>query len=437
MSRWRLTVLLTVFAASSPSAWGASATRAKPTLYTNTEYVEALVAWGRSLWAATRGGVEEYDLRTLKRIRLLTTNDGLPSNAVRGVEMEGDTLVVSTAEQRCLFEGRRFRCAPTTLTHQLPAQPELWQGTRVTASLTVEGRRFVGTAHGLWMATGKPRRLTPAGQICGNHVMAVAEFAGKTWLGTFDEGLCRFDGQEFATVQAPFRMINDLYATPDSLFVASNSGLFRSDDGQSFVAVDLVGTRSINDLACDGDTLWATNPAVLWEIPLDGKRKPRGYWQPGGTRSLQAVDVLRGQVWLASEDRGLMRKRGHKFEIFDRAAGLPSSWVVDVAVLPDGGAVAATLRDGLVRVSPKGDAAPLQTSPDAWLLHVGRDSEGLWVGTQGGAVRVHGTKVEAVSHLPNPCVHVIVRVETGIWAGTEGGLAFYPYAPLALQPTPG
>jgi len=427
MSRWRLTLLLTWFAASSPSAWGASATPSKPTLFTNTEYVEALASSGHSLWAATRGGVEEYDLRTLKRARLLTTNDGLPSNAVRGVEMQDGALVVITAEQRCRLEEQGFQCTPTTLTIQIPTEPELWQGARVTASLTIDGRRFIGTARGLWMVTGQARRLTPSGQICGNHVMAVAEFAGKTWLGTFDEGLCTFDGQEFVTVQAPFRMINDLYATSSTLFVASNSGLFRSDDGQSFVAVDLIGTRSINHLACDGDTLWATNPAVLWEIPLDGQRKPRAYWQPGGTRSLQAVDVVHGQVWLASEDRGLMRKRGRKFEIFDRAAGLPSSWVVDVAALPDGGAVAATLRDGLVRVSARGAVTPLQGSPDAWLLHVGRDNKGLWVGSQGGAARVQGKKVEALAHLPNPCVHVILRVETGVWAGTEGGLAFYAH----------
>jgi hypothetical protein len=96
--------------------------------------------------------------------------------------------------------------------------------------------------------------------------------------------------------------------------------------------------------------------------------------------------------------------------------------------------VAATLRDGLVRVSAKGIAAPLQGSPDAWLLHVGRDSKGLWVGTQGGAARVHGRKIEALAHLPNPCVHVIVRVNTGVWAGTEGGLAFYAQT---LQPLPG
>jgi ligand-binding sensor domain-containing protein len=426
MSRWRLTVLLAVLAASSPNAWGASATVSPPTLFTNTEYVEALAASGHSLWAATRGGVEEYDLRSLKRMRLLTTNDGLPANHVRGVSVEGDHLVASTAEQRCLLEKQRFTCTPAVLAPQTATAPELWQGTRVTASLTVDGRRFVGTPdRGVWMITGKAKRLTPTGQICGNHVMAVAEFAGLTWLGTFDQGLCTFDGRAFTAIPGPFQMINDLVATPYGLFVASNSGLFRSEDGKTFASVSLMSTRSINDLAFDGDTLWATSPAVLWQIPLEGDRNPHGYWQPGGTRSLQAVDVVAGQVWLASEDRGLMRKRGKQFQIFDRAAGLPSSWVVDVAAMPDGSAVAATLRDGLVRVTGKGAVTPLAGGPDAWLLHVSREDKGLWVGTQGGAGLVRGKKVESLAYLPNPCVHVVLHNEYGVWAGTEGGLAFY------------
>ena len=38
---------------------------------------------------------------------------------------------------------------------------------------------------------------------------------------------------------------------------------------------------------------------------------------------LQAVTVSGRTVWLASEDRGVIRFRAGKFESFDRAAGLP------------------------------------------------------------------------------------------------------------------
>ena len=81
MLRWRLTLLLAALA-SSQSAWGASAALAKPTVFTNTEYVEGIAAAASALWVATRGGVEEYDLRTLQRRRVYTTNDGLPTTAI-------------------------------------------------------------------------------------------------------------------------------------------------------------------------------------------------------------------------------------------------------------------------------------------------------------------------------------------------------------------
>src|SRR5262249_37508944 len=46
-------------------------------LYTNTESVARAVVDGGAIWAATAGGVEQYDLRTGARLRLLTTDDGL------------------------------------------------------------------------------------------------------------------------------------------------------------------------------------------------------------------------------------------------------------------------------------------------------------------------------------------------------------------------
>ena len=434
MLRWRLTMLsaLSLSAASSQGAWGASATlgfaTASPIIYTNTEYVEGLAATGETLWAATRGGVEEYDLGSLTRRRILTTKAGLPTTAVLGIEIRDGALVALTKDQRCTLLGDRFACeaaAMAALPTPTSTTPELWNGARVTARLVVGSRRFVGTAdRGLWLGGARPRRLTPTGQLCGNHVTAIAEFAGETFLGTFDEGLCHFDGKRFVPVSVPFRMVNDMASTPHGLFVATTSGLFRTRDGRHFESVYLFDTRAINGLAVDGDTLWATNPAVLWEIPL-GPGRPRGYWQPGGTHSLQAVDVAAGVVWLASEDRGLLRKRGRHFQIFDRAAGLPTSWVVDVAAMPDGTAYAATLRHGLVHVDGKGHAEAVAGSPDAWLLHVGRDDAGVWLGTQGGAARIEGKASQVLADLPNPCVHSLYEAAAGLWVGTEGGVALY------------
>jgi ligand-binding sensor domain-containing protein len=432
----RLALVSALLLAFAPDARGA-------TLFTRTAHVEALAVGGGAVWAATRGGVEVYDLATLARRRLYTTADGLDSNHARGVTVRGGEVVVRTQRASCRLAGERFSCAPAPpQPFAVPGAPRpvLFQGARVTATEALaDGRRLLATAgHGLWLAGAAPRRLTPPNQICSNHVVAVARSMARTWLGSFDEGLCSFDGKVFRDAAGPFTMINDLVATPHALYVAASSGLFRTTDGERFARVhDLDGQGAV-DLSFDGKALWVVTSLALWRLP--DTRAPIRHWQgrrfsrPGGSRALQAVDANGGAVWLAAEDVGALRLTGRgRFEIFDRARGLPSSWAVDVAVAPDGGAYVATLRDGLVRVMPDGRAGPAGVElPDRWLLHVGLDrgSGQLWIGTQAGAAKVAPDLSLQVLRgdvdLPDPCVHVVAALPEGIWLGTEGGTLLLP-----------
>jgi ligand-binding sensor domain-containing protein len=393
---------------------------------TSTRDVEALAAADGTLWAATRGGLEEYDLATLARRRVYTTADGLTENAVRAVAVEGGRVVARTARAACERRGPRFACAPAPpLPPRAPAAARVFRGARVTAELEVGGVPLVGTAGaGLWRAGAQPRALTPDGQVCGNHGIALARFRGRTFLGTFDEGLCAFDGARFRAVPVPARMINALVATGDALYVATTRGLFVTRDGARFRRVHLADGRRVTDLALDGDVLWAVSPVTLWRVPL-GAGRPRGWFLPAGSRALQAVDVRGGAVWLASEDRGAIRFREGRFTIFDRAAGLPSSWSVDVAAADDGGAWVATLRHGLVRIAGDGRSSVVAGLPDSWMLHVSRDASSLWVGTQGGAARVDADGAHALLGLPHPSVHATLVDGGSLWVATEGGLARY------------
>ena len=414
------------------------------TLFTRTADVEALALGPGALWAATRGGVEVYDLVTLARVRLYTTEDGLDVNHVRGVTVRGGEVVARTQGASCRLAGERFRCdaAPPAPAPAPPAKAStLFRGARVTATEALpDGRQLVATAgQGLWLAGDAPRRLTPENQICSNHVVAVARARGRTWFGSFDQGLCSFDGTTFRQTAGPFTMINDLVATPRALYVATSSGLFRTVDGERFVRVHDLDGRGAVDLAFDGKAVWVVTSVALWRIP--DSRAPLRRWQatrfsrPGGSRALQAVDVNRGAIWLASEDVGALRlvdqRHGGRFEIFDRARGLPSSWAIDVAVAADGGAFVATLRDGLVRVTPDGrSGAPEADLPDRWMLHVSLDHDNreLWVGTQAGAARLvpDSTVLRPRVDLPHPCVHAVRTLPEGTWFGTEGGTLFLP-----------
>lgn len=399
-------------------------------LFTNTRSVEALLAQGETLWVATRGGVEAYSLRTRQRNRLYTTADGLDRNFVRALSASAGQIQARTERSVCALIGERFHCAaapPPAASPPLPAPR--FQGARVTARLRVADTEFIGTA-GAGLFTADGTSLSPPNQICTNHVMAMARFGNRIWFGSFDEGLCSFDGQRFRSAALPAGMINALLATPAGLYVATAAGLFHSTDGERFAPVAFVSERGANGLAFDGHSLYVTTPAALFRLRIRGGLPDRVFWRPVGTSALQSVAVVGVTLWLASEDRGVIRYREGRFEALDRAAGLPTSWMVDVAAA-GGGIYAATLRSGLLRLDSAGAARSVGGLPDRWILRLAEtaDRAGVWVGTQDGAAHVdaHG-RVQLLRGLPHPCVHNFLVMDRALWVATEGGTLRYAAA---------
>jgi ligand-binding sensor domain-containing protein len=454
-----LAVVAALQAAQAPApaparAWQLAAPAA---LYTNTATVTDLLVEPADVWVATGGGVEAYDPMSLGRRRLYTTADGLAENAVLGLEREGPALVARTARARCFLDrprpaagpaaaAARFRCvpAPPRAPEAPAAADEIVEGARVTVTRPLGEAELVGTAgRGLWLRdTCRLRPLTPGGQICGNHVVAAAAWRGRVWLGTFDQGLCsratKDDAAGFHGAAVPFKMINDLVVTPRGLFVAGSDGLWWTADGVRFRRHGGVTSQVINDLAYDAvtGTLYATAPGALWRIPRGGSGGARALARPGGSRSLQAVEARRGIVWLATEDRGVIRMGaggdsggGGDLALYDRAAGAPSSWALDVAEVANGDAYAATLRDGVVRITRDGRMEAVAGLPSPWILHLVADPAPggpLWIGTQGGAARLASDgRLIPFGGLPDTRVHAIAPLADGLWVGTEGGTAVY------------
>jgi ligand-binding sensor domain-containing protein len=136
-------------------------------------------------------------------------------------------------------------------------------------------------------------------------------------------------------------------------------------------------------------------------------------------------------VWLASEDCGVILFRGGRFEPFDLASGLPSSWIVDVAAADGGGVWAATLRNGAVRLDANG--AVRERTADAWGLRLYDDRGTMLFGTQQGLARStpYATPADGritytvpdLDGLLDRRVHALLRTARGLWVGTEGGLA--------------
>ena len=375
--------------------------------FSNTAQVESIAVAGATLWAATGGGVEQYDLAGGRRLRVY------PIGPTHRIWSNDQGIHARTQDAECILENDSFRCAPAApVPPAVPSVMPIFRGARETARLAVAGKTVVATAgKGIW---SNDQMLTPQGQICGNHVEALAEFRGKLWVGAFDGGLCVLEGDRFRAVSGPFRMINDLRATEKGLYVASAEGLYFTRDGRRFRRENRIRERAVNRLAASGRWLFATSPFALYAVRLDG-RTVRRWRRPGGSTALQSVTVSGPNLWLASEDVGVIRMRRGKFAIFDRASGLPSSWVIDVAPAAGGGVWAATLRNGSVHLDAKGTVNELGSDPHAWGLRLYQDRGRMLFGTQQG---IEGAPVK----LPDPHVHAILRTRDGLWIGTEGGL---------------
>jgi ligand-binding sensor domain-containing protein len=296
-----------------------------------------------------------------------------------------------------------------------------------------DGREWVGTAGlGVWeRQAGQLRRLTPTDQIVSNHVVAIAEWKQAVYVASFDRGLGRLSQGRFTAMPLEAHLLNDVIATPSTLFVAASDGLYKTEDGEHFRRDTRVTERFISDLAynAQSNTLYATATSSLWELAVDAPAKSvRVVYLPGGSRSVQAVDVSpEGTVFLATEDRGVLRRDGkRRFTNFDRLAGYPSSWATDVLAVDAQSALFGSLHHGVFTV---GSVSPLPVAaPSPWILFLGRDpdrSGRVFVGTQGGASLVDGVSRRTLDGLPNPCVHTIAKLSSGLWVGTEGGLAQY------------
>ena len=416
----------------------AGSASAQPRVFTNTESVSGLALdTAGALWVSTSGGVERYDAEGRGERRHYTTLDGLDSNDVLGITIIDGMPSVRTAASRCRLVGERFECErDDALSVARPSVSELFEGRRVTAQLETAALRFVGTAGaGVWRIDGGSRlRLTPEGQICSNHITDVIEWEGRTWLGSFDDGLCYREGDEFVRVEGPFRMINDLEVSPGRIWVASTEGLYFSRNGRRWVRIR-ESLRGVNGLAFDGSALWVTTPGSLHRLKLSGSRGPRsrGWWRPGGAAAVQDLALgPGGVVWLATEDLGAIRfepddEGGEdRARIFDRAAGMPTSWALGIDVDAEGRAFVATLRHGVVMIDPGGDYQAI-AGPSSWMFRVRVEGGRVWLGTQGGASSVGDAGVsEEVRALPDPRVHEIRRVGGLRYVGTEGGLLTVP-----------
>ncbi len=447
-------------------------------------HITDLAVQGDALWISTAGaGV----LRLSSRGRIdrrVGPSAGLPSALAFRLALDGDRLIVATAEGiAVLRRGRVDPTAPeTTARGDLPV-PDVrglsvtTQGlvvstygagvfrfdrraahyARVGDSAPAAARDVLARVDGVYVShAGGLTRVAPDGTVTASldaglpssDLTCLAEAFGSLWIGTFDHGLARrdTDGTLHAVTEAHARWsvdlrINDLARTRDvsgeTLWIATDRGLY-AHDGRSFVpAIDprAPGHTHVTALHVDADgDLWVAGSEGLFH------REPRtGAWSHfAGDRALPMQPLgavtrdARGIVW-AGGLHGLFTldpTTGHIARHTVSRGDLPVDWVTAVAPF-DRGIVAGTYHGGVVwSDGARFDIEREGTLPSGWVNpHALRVIDGtVWFGAldRGLVVgnRGHWTALTLARGLGGNDVTAVLPAGDGTtWVASRGGLA--------------
>ncbi len=323
-----------------------------------------------------------------------------------------------------------------------------------TSALEVDGVAWVGTrGQGVFRRQEQAwKRVTPTDQLCGNHITALTRHQGRRVVGTFDRGMCWElpDGRwrSFRTPNLPSNHVLGLASDGKNLYVATMSGLGLHDGkawtqlayggrnpvafGKLSVLAAVAGTGEGLALV-DGRGASFVKPASQ---PLElVKRLPL---PEGWSNHASVADGAGRFLWVASEDRGLVRWDGTQWQRFHDGKDLPDNWVTALSADAAGRAVVGTCQDGFgyfdgTRWTRVRDAEGL---PSRYVVSTALVPGGALVGTLLGAAHYDATSgtVRPLPRLADPRVYAISVEEGSVLFGTEGGLSQLPWsAPAAVS----
>ncbi|RYX81354.1 hypothetical protein EON83_24520 [bacterium] len=387
---------------------------AQSTVFSSTNEVRDLSWNGKTLWAATGGGVRRFEDGKWTK---WTRQNGLPANESFSVAGDG-TVRFPVAMGR--FDGKNWG-VKSAAPFQKSAQEVVWRGQRVRATL---GSLEVGTR-----SFALPKEST------GTHISALLPLKNRLMVAVYGDGLYLFDGEKWSRDVAP---------APDA-------------------------AREITALTGEDGMLWVgTRRAGIW-------RRMGGKWtqflESGEpfSHNVQNLERFRGVVWGSTLDDGLVYLNGSQWEhtttdklsssaprqmlvwkdtlwvrhgtgIVDSFDG--ASWTKNaLSSIPRRGVYALGGEEGRLVASgwggfaewngktwtPHYDVPELKGVPILGLLC---DGDNLWLQTQSRGVgvwnRTSGTLkwLDERDGLPDDWVTALAKLDGKIYAGTfVGGLA--------------
>ncbi len=431
------------------------------------------------LWVGTRAGLFRAEGGTA---RLYTTSDGLGDANIRAVHQdhEGTLWVATGGSGLHRLDGERFKVARQISTTD--AVRAMYEDKDGTLWLGTEGGRLYRRADG---------RFSSVTSKLGAIRDITRDSNDNLWISTFNGGLVRQSRGVFSTLgidRLPHNELSAVFEDPEgSLWVGTNGGgLFRLRDGKFLTFGETEGLP--NNMAwavapARGDGLWIGTDAGVARLRFAGSTPSSWRFENLaariGLRNVRVRTVLEdrsGALWIGTEGRGLYRWHNGELKQFSRKQGLSGDtihalmedtqerlWIGTDAGLnaviggllykaPDTmldlGAVtiSSILEDRTGKLWVATDIRGLFVLDGGRMRRYGmngglrvttmhEDENGtLWLGTNGGLVRVRNEQFEPLKAGEGPIKEVILKIledrQGQLWVTTNKGLFSVPRSDL-------
>ncbi len=430
-----------------------SANLAGWTTFASGDEVRALLSDGHSVWAATAGGVVQWDSASDRFRQFLAPQDGLRANLVHDLALGADGIIWAATA------GGLSRYAASGWATLDIDYPGVLQGDFRAVSIAPDGTAWAGTQDGTVYAVWAKTIPQAVHHVAGQPITDIAlDSEGRRWVASWAGVTVLSDGVITYTAQnsgLPPGIVNALLVLTDStVLAATDTGLARFQNGVWMAYPKESGAPSgVTALAQTADeALWAASPQGIYRYDgqwsrvgsvRDAAAQYAALWKQGALHSKRwPILAASGRIW-AILDTGLADFDG---QIWTRRSTTgtapPSNRVRTLAVAPDGALWAGFTSSAVAKYDaerwttfPARDQAPgnvnaILTDPNGRVWFAADDGVALYDGQR-------WTKFKSGEQgLASGRALSLARDPSGaLWVGTENGVSVYrkdswtPYLP--------